>query len=683
MTTQCNKKANFDTQMFYFDSYGNRLFGVLHTPDVEFSHQNKTGLIFCSPFGEERGFTQRLMVEWANVLCQKGYYVLRFDYRGYGDSDGLFEEYTIEDHLLDLGKAIDEYYRRVGAPLTGLCGIRLGASIAALGAKRFAPHAALILWEPIVNGDKYADLLLRGAMAKEMANYGTKPRNREQLKQCLANGEKVIIEGHPLTDDIYRSIVDIDLLSLEHELNGPVQIVQFDKTTNQKPRAELVQLKSHLSKAADVAFEAVKLPALWTQTKQYIVKPADLFDMTSKWWDVQTSQKAVELLQVGSLVQDHGNKETKNYPRTEQRIDQILPKEKPIQFKLNGHCLRGVLHLPTEFDTDRPALLLLSPGFNCRTARYRLYVRIAREAAEFGWTTLRYDPRGLGDSDGILDYKQVSELYNKIENGCFADDVLAAIEFIKEELGVNSVILIGVCGGAAAGIFAAAQTESVVGMVFIETPLCHTLIDETAIDVDRALVPKAQADQFLTSYMYKLFSLSAWRHFLSFKSDYKTLFKSITVSIAKRISFKNTDNISDEWFLKKLGPKANLGLISRLQMILNKGLPTFFIFGSTYFGWYFEEIKSGLMQKKGSKKTKPFRHHIVKDADPGYSLPHQSRELIDNLLNWLNESSFFPEDSSSDYKPCGGCGFRKSHHRGDKILPPAGRAMECCRQNEP
>ena len=200
--------AKSGEQMFFFENNGSRLFGVLHTP-IDETLKKPFGWVFCSPFGEERGFSQRLMVEWARVLCQEGYCVLRFDYRGYGDSDGLFESFTIDNHLEDLGVAIEEFQELAGVPIGGLCGLRLGATVAALGAERFAPHAGLILWEPIVKGGKYADQLLRGVMAKEMSNTGKAPRTRAQLKQCLSRGEQVVVEGHPLTDAIFSSLVGI------------------------------------------------------------------------------------------------------------------------------------------------------------------------------------------------------------------------------------------------------------------------------------------------------------------------------------------------------------------------------------------------------------------------------------------------------------------------------------------
>ena len=87
-----------------------------------------------------------------------------------------------------------------------------------------------------MSGDRYMDDLLRGVMAKELANTGRAPRTRDQLKAHMAAGGDVIVEGHPLTDAIYRSIAGIDLTSLEPRFTGPAFIAQISRRAETRPR---------------------------------------------------------------------------------------------------------------------------------------------------------------------------------------------------------------------------------------------------------------------------------------------------------------------------------------------------------------------------------------------------------------------------------------------------------------
>ena len=630
---------------FYFNNLNSTLFGVIHCPILNKKREN-FGFIICSAFAEERGFTQKLMVEWARHLCNMDYYVMRFDYRGYGDSEGLFESYNINNYLEDLGGAISEFKKKMDVNIVGFCGIRLGATIAALGANIFAPNACLILWEPIVNGDKYTDALLRWVIAKEMVNTGKAPRNRNQLKDQLLNGDDVVVEGHPINLSIYESLTNINLLDSDIKLKGPVQIIQFSKVPNQKPRRDLLDLQTLYSNMTDVKFEIITLPPLWTQTKEYIVNPAVLFEKSINWIqnssflshsnasspDISKNSNIVENNLDIMNISECNSYNCKNHLSVNNSI------EKTVEFECEGYQLRGILHLPKCDFKDKPVIIFLSPGFNCRTARYRLYLRTAREIVKHGWAVLRFDYRGLGDSDGVLNFNYLYDLYNKIENGFFMPDVMSAIHFIKNELNLDKVILIGLCGGSVAAIHTVVQTQSVIGLIPVETPLLYTTNDKTAASIDDRPITHGQADTFLISYFNKIFSINAWKKFLTFKSEYRILIKSIISAISKRIYFKKDSIKNDQWFQDRLGPRTNLRLIHHLKTFLNRGIKTFFIFSSNHNAWNFDEIKAGLISNNKIALNN-ITQHTIKNADPGFSIPEHSREFIDITVNWLKNNA--------------------------------------------
>jgi alpha/beta superfamily hydrolase len=83
---------------FFFQGNGYRLFGVFHEAS---GPKKKEGFVFCAPFAEEKLWTHRVFVNFARLLAEKGYPVLRFDYMGNGDSEGDFEESSLETMLSD------------------------------------------------------------------------------------------------------------------------------------------------------------------------------------------------------------------------------------------------------------------------------------------------------------------------------------------------------------------------------------------------------------------------------------------------------------------------------------------------------------------------------------------------------------------------------------------------------
>jgi exosortase A-associated hydrolase 1 len=88
---------------------GEQLVGVLHTPASGASRRAIVMVVGGGPQYRSGGHRQLLL--WARKLASEGYPVLRFDYRGMGDSTGAFGGYTTIDE--DLRAAIDELHRQL------------------------------------------------------------------------------------------------------------------------------------------------------------------------------------------------------------------------------------------------------------------------------------------------------------------------------------------------------------------------------------------------------------------------------------------------------------------------------------------------------------------------------------------------------------------------------------------
>src|SRR5258707_567166 len=78
--------AGLFRQAIYFDSRGETLFGWLHGPGHPAPQSH--GVVLCPPLGHEHLHSQRSLRHLADALAGAGFLVLRFDYRGTGDSAG-------------------------------------------------------------------------------------------------------------------------------------------------------------------------------------------------------------------------------------------------------------------------------------------------------------------------------------------------------------------------------------------------------------------------------------------------------------------------------------------------------------------------------------------------------------------------------------------------------------------
>jgi exosortase A-associated hydrolase 1 len=129
--------------------------------------------------------------------------------------------------------------------------------------------------------------------------------------------------------------------------------------------------------------------------------------------------------------------------------------EAPILFECEGSPLLGILH-PAAAPARRGVLIVVG-GAQYRVGSHRQFVLLARALAEAGIPAMRFDYRGMGDSEGK---------FHGFES--IGDDITAAIgAFRAHTPGLEEVVLWGLCDAAAAIIFYAHQDPTVGGIVIL------------------------------------------------------------------------------------------------------------------------------------------------------------------------------------------------------------------------
>ena len=135
--------------------------------------------------------------------------------------------------------------------------------------------------------------------------------------------------------------------------------------------------------------------------------------------------------------------------------------EQVCNFGPNG-SLFGILTTPDDDVRikDAPIALILNAGIVHRVGPFRIHVDIARQLAEAGFSTLRLDLSGLGDSaprTGKIEIEDRAVL-----------DVSDAMDFLETETGVGKFTLLGLCSGAYNAHRVAVKDERIVGAVFMD-----------------------------------------------------------------------------------------------------------------------------------------------------------------------------------------------------------------------
>ena len=137
------------------------------------------GMLLCPPLGQALLRTHRVYRQLAGGLAARGIGVLRFDYRGTGDSAGDSLALDWQQCLDDVRSAAAELRVRSGCATVIGFGAQLGGSLV-LAAASATGFAQLILWDPVLDGARHVAELdaWQEALRTDPLHYA-RPRSAE------------------------------------------------------------------------------------------------------------------------------------------------------------------------------------------------------------------------------------------------------------------------------------------------------------------------------------------------------------------------------------------------------------------------------------------------------------------------------------------------------------------------
>jgi len=129
--------------------------------------------------------------------------------------------------------------------------------------------------------------------------------------------------------------------------------------------------------------------------------------------------------------------------------------EDPVIIDCAGLHLLGILHRPSE--PRSRAVLIVVGGPQFRVGSHRQFLLLARYLSERGTPVLRFDCRGMGDSDGAaISFEELGP------------DIRAAIDTLFERItGLDDVVIWGLCDAASAAMMYAYQDRRVSGLILL------------------------------------------------------------------------------------------------------------------------------------------------------------------------------------------------------------------------
>ncbi|MFO0599054.1 MAG: alpha/beta fold hydrolase [Myxococcaceae bacterium] len=140
----------------FFGPAGEQLLGVHHPAR---GSSKSHGVVLCNPAPQETARTHWAFRKLAEALSKAGFDVLRFDYRGTGDSNGELEHTSPAQWVEDVRRAVAELKGISGVRKVSAVGFRLGAMLLAQAASQGVALENVVLWEPVVNAANWIERL--------------------------------------------------------------------------------------------------------------------------------------------------------------------------------------------------------------------------------------------------------------------------------------------------------------------------------------------------------------------------------------------------------------------------------------------------------------------------------------------------------------------------------------------
>jgi pimeloyl-ACP methyl ester carboxylesterase len=286
-----------------------------------------------------------------------------------------------------------------------------------------------------------------------------------------------------------------------------------------------------------------------------------------------------------------------------------------------------MLHSPDSRTARGVCILLLSPGIKGRVGPHRLYLKLADPLVAAGFHVLRFDYYGLGDSEGELGERVMADMYNSIQGGRYVDDTIAAMDWMTKQHGIKRFIGSGLCGGSISALLTAARDPRIEGLLGIGLP---STLEGGAENFDR-FMSRGQLKQEGRSYLRRALNPGAWLRFLSGKSGYGMILRSVRELLHPS---KAPSPPADPAAIRD---NANPMFAPAFLRLLESGRPALLNFSSGdrhrfNFGEKFEERHAQAIARIGH----PYLVHLIEGANHVMSDARWIDEMLQVTREWLD-----------------------------------------------
>lgn len=449
----------------YLGDSASPLFGWVHPPRGGARHP--LGIVICNTLGNESLRLHRSLRHLAERLAGAGFWALRFDFRGTGDSldfEQVQGRERVSAWIEDIRSAIRELRTRAGVPSIGLFGVRLGATLALAAAAMEAESEgapaleSLVLWEPCLSGTDFISESARQHRVFE----SLLPRGSDLKRKDAADGGMEAM-GFSMDGATVEALERLNPLAFSAKSANRVLLVGAAAPSGglMAPRGSQ-PLLDHLSGGgATVEYrQCGGFQSIFRHLQRSEVA-GPVHDLVLGWLSGNSRDT-----REGAGAR-HGTAPAA--PRPAPPVPPAPPdrpfSETPVFFGPD-RSLFGILTMPRgmEAGVALPAVIIVNAGVGTRIGPHRLYVEMARRWAALGYSVLRTDLSGSGDSPAPEGQPECDPY-----PASALADIARAMDFLENRLDCRRFIVAGVCSGADLA-FRAASDDSRIACSLVINP---------------------------------------------------------------------------------------------------------------------------------------------------------------------------------------------------------------------
>ena len=420
---------------FWMDVEGTKVFTWYHPAQGQ-QKQNQA-IVLCNTFGSEAMLLHPAYRQLAIDLAAQGYPCLRFDYSGTGDSQGSPRDpELLASWLRSIHHAVDFLRNKSGVARVSLFGILLGATLAAHAASQRKDIHALLLWAPYISGKNF----LR-AVKLQSSVITANTDNIHPADWCDGDSEAF---GFLLTKEFSQALSTINLNKISEAPCKQAYLFARDTSSNE---GKLAKVLSELN--TELTFEDTAVEDLSAITAGMQI-PTAINQKIISWLQDKEKQSSTNAIQSSSAPM----------PLEQQYATDSFSEE--VVFLDHHEKLFSIITHPPKEIGNNTGILLVNGGSNHRVGINRNYTEWARAWAAQGYTVTRMDICGLGDTP-----PQKGQARNTLYLDTTLEEVQVNIEHLRNTLGLQKIVVAGLCGGAYQSLRFALTSQKIDGILLI------------------------------------------------------------------------------------------------------------------------------------------------------------------------------------------------------------------------